>query len=285
MTEPGLNQPGQRNGAVTMEESEDFAPSSLRDYYDLLHDLSEEEQTVLAELHASKPNRVASRFGKSVELALGYPRIDNPIYGKLDSVTGEIVSDRTDLEALVGSEGISSTDHFAAHLAGSEWSIEGPGSLTFTYVDRELSPLRIDAEGGPRPSPRFLDLLLRSDDGLPIVAELKVGRDSLPYSALIQALMYASDLCGPAQFERMNQLLDDGAEPFVWNEGGPSMDIFVVFFEPDIERWTFWKRSLEATRKITAALNRDKRVNSVVRKISLVFGRMEDDQLILTEDI
>lgn len=269
---------------MSTEASEEFAPSSLRDYYDLLHDLSEGEQTALAEFHASTPVRLASRFVRSVELALDYPAIDNPIYGELDPHTGRVVSDRTDLESLVGTDGISTTDHFAAHLVDSEWSVEGPDALTFTYVDRELSPLRITAEGGPRPSTRWLDLLLRSEDGLPIVAELKIGRDSLPYSALVQALMYASDLCGTSQFERMNQLLGGELEPFVWNPDGPSMDLFVIFFQPVEDGRTFWKPSLDATRRIAAALNDDSKVNSVIRKISLIFGRMEDDQLVLTQD-
>lgn len=266
-----------------MEETDAFAPSKLRVHYDLLHQLCEGEQTALAGFHADKTYRLATRFESSVNQSLVSPKISNLIYGEYDDA-GNFVDDRTPLPIVVDPRQIDSTDPFAAYIQNGEWPVEGPSGISFTYVDRELSPLRITEKGGPRPSVRWLDLLLRNTStGLPIVTELKVGPDSLPYYALVQALMYAADLCGPNQYERMSQLLPDGAEPFIWQDNRPSMDVSVIFFDPVDTGRTYWFESLAATKAIVKALNDDKRVNTVVGRISLIEGSIANDKIVFTE--
>lgn len=263
-----------------MEASEAFPPSKLRIHYDLLHQLCEGEQTALAQFHSDKTYRLATRFESSVKQTLISPRISNLIYGELDE-SGTVVDDRSALPDISDPRQIDSTDPFAAYIRNKVWTVEGSSGLTFTYVDRELSPLRITEQGGARPSVRWLDLLLReSVSGRPIVTELKVGRDSLPYFALTQALMYAADLCGLNQFERLSQLLPEDAEQFVWHDDRPSLDVAVIFFEPPDSGWTYWDDSLNATKTIVANLNEDPRVNQVLGQIHLIEGAIVEDEII-----
>ncbi|MGB5037525.1 MAG: hypothetical protein WBQ66_13000 [Blastocatellia bacterium] len=263
-----------------MEASEAFPPSKLRIHYDLLHELCEGEQTALARFRSDKTYRLATRFESSVKQTLNSPRISNLIYGELDE-DGAIIDDRSALPVIVDPHQIDSTDPFAAYIKNKAWTVEGPSDLTFTYVDRELSPLRITEQGGARPSVRWLDLLLREHEaGQPIVTELKVRRDSLPYYALTQALMYAADLCGRNQFERLNQLLPGDAKPFVWHDDRPSLDVAVIFFEPPESGWSNWDDSLGATKTIVANLNKDPRVNRVVGQIRLIEGTIVKDEII-----
>lgn len=265
-----------------MELSEAFPPSKLRIHYDLLHELSDGEQTALAKFHAEKTHLLANRFASSVDLTLSSPKIANLIYGELDE-EGIIVDDRTALPVISDPHQIDGTDPFAAYIKDRLWTVHGSPDLTFTYVDRELSPLRITEKGGARPSVRWLDLLLREHEaGQPIVTELKVRRDSLPYYALTQSLMYAADLCGSNQFERLNQLLPEDAEPFVWLGDRPSLDVAVIFFEPPESGWTYWVDSLNATRAIVANLNEHPEVNQVVREIRLIEGTIVENEISFT---
>ncbi len=266
-----------------MSSGEDFAPSKLRDYYDLLHDLSEGEQTALAEFHSVKTFLIANRVAKSVGLALRSPKIQNLIYGELDEA-GNVVDDRGALPQVNDPSKIVDTDHFASFIRDQEWPIEGSDGSSFEYVDRELSPLRITEEGGARPKVRWMDLLLRSETGRPIATELKVGRDSLPYYALIQALMYAADLCGQSQFERLNQLLPENESRFEWRNDDPSIDVAVIFFNPpDGSEWTYWNDNLAATKKLAKALQADPKVNGTIGKISLIRGATLDGQVLFRE--
>lgn len=263
--------------------SEDFAPSKLRDYEDLLHDLNEGEQTALAEFHAEKAFLLANRFAKSVSQTLSSPRIENLIYGELDEA-GNIVDDRTDLSPVNDPSEIVDTDSFASFIRDRDWPITGSGGTSFTYVYRELSPLRITEKGGARPKVRWLDLLLRSDTDRPIVTELKVGRDSLPYYALVQALMYTADLCGQNQFDRINLLLPENSRHFEWSDEEPSIDVAVIFFNPpDGGGWTYWEDNLNATKAIVRELQGDPKVNRTIGKIRLIRGVTLDGQIVFSE--
>src|SRR3954449_3530676 len=52
----------------------------LRAYYDALHTLTEQEQTAVAEAHASNPGSLARRFGRSIEAIADMDPIDEPFY-------------------------------------------------------------------------------------------------------------------------------------------------------------------------------------------------------------
>src|SRR6266849_1985819 len=91
----------------------------LRDYYDALHLLKEQEQTALAEAHAEDPILLASRFQKSVE-----------ILATRDSIGDAPPSN------------IKSTFDFVARLVRQDGTVKGADHLSFKYIDREIFPTR-----------------------------------------------------------------------------------------------------------------------------------------------
>jgi hypothetical protein len=163
-----------------------------------------------------------------------------------------------------------------SHLAdGKRYEVEGAPKLSFRYVAREVFPLRQTVAGGPRPSRRSLDLLLASDDGLPIACELKIRDDTPTYPALIQALMYAIELSSESQRARLDEHYP---ATFKWPVDGPFIDVYLIAFEPP-ERGRFRSRFHEATKTISAKLVEDARCSSVIRRIAYLEATVEVNQL------
>src|ERR1700729_1552147 len=175
-------------------EVESLPPTQLREYYDALHGLKEQEQTALAELHAEDPERLISRFDHSVRTVAGYPAITEPFHDARSEAW---------MEKVRGP--VTSTTAFVAVLAaaGHHQVVDFP-ELDFEFVDREVFPLRtttIPVDG--RGARRSIDLLLRASNEFRIVGELKGPGDSPPYPALIQALMSSTEFSSKSQLERL----------------------------------------------------------------------------------
>ena len=200
-----------------------YPPTQLRELYDAFGHLKEDEQIALAELHVAKPIRLANRLAHSLKTVSSelYPPLEE------EEFTGK---DRTDLPKP-GLSNITDTEGFVSNLAdGRRHTVNEADELGFRYVAREISPLRVTEEGGPRPGRRSLDLLLMNDQGGPIAAELKVAKDSPSYYALIQALMYASELQSPSQRARL--LKHYGGSGIRTSAEAPLIDVYLVSFEP-----------------------------------------------------
>lgn len=239
-------------------------PTQLRELYDALGALKEQEQTALAELHANDPERLIGRFAHSVETVAGYPPNTEAFHGGANAKAQRKPLDDppTPIAEIV------KTDHFASHLAGDqECLVENAPELSFRFVDREIFALRTTAADGPRPRRRSLDLLLVSRDGRPIAGELKLGADKPTYFALVQALMYAAELSSPAQRERLMKHYPDA--DFAFPEGGPFLDVYLIGFDPPT-KGKYRERSFEATRSISSKLVKDTRVHSVIRRIAYI---------------
>jgi hypothetical protein len=234
----------------------------MRHYYDSLHGLKEQEQTALAELHAEDPERLIARFDHSVKTVAAYPTITEPFHGE----RSETWTERAGLP-------ITSTTMFVAELAaaGHHQVVDFP-ELDFDFVDREIFPLRsatIPVDGrGPR---RSIDLLLRAQNGLPIVGELKVAGDSPAYFALVQALMYSAELSSKSQLRRLAEHYD-----FIVPEGQAVITIYLIAHATP-EHGAYRRRSLEATRVITEKLMTDRRVAGVIRHIAYLESSIDID--------
>jgi hypothetical protein len=150
-----------------------------------------------------------------------------------------------------------------------ERQVAGGEELAFRYVDREVFPLRTALPDGPRPDPRTLDLLLVDGDGRPIVGELKIRHDSLPYVALIQSLMYAAELSSASQLARLVQYYgDEAGQPiFRVHERQSPLDIYLISFEPE---GTNSEQSTFTTMEICDLLMADARVNGSIGQIAFV---------------
>jgi hypothetical protein len=245
-----------------------FKPTQLRALYDALDALKEQEQTALAELHAEDPERLLDRLRKDAETVAKYDPLDERFY---DPKTRKDLPDPPTPFAE-----LKKTEHFASHLAdGNRREVAGAAELSFRYVDREIFPLRQTAPGGPRPARRSLDLLLASDDDLPIAGELKLRTDTPTYPAFIQALMYAIELNSENQRARLDE---HHPGTFKWPVDGPVIDVYLIAFEPP-KGGRFRPRSYEATKTISQKLVEDKRCSSVIRRIAYLEAGAEGDRL------
>ena len=230
------------------------------------------KQTALARWHAEDPKLLLYRLVRDLTTVANYEAIDEAFH---DEDTRKPLPDPpTPLPE------VKTTDHFASHIAdGQPRTVRGGEDLTFRYADREIFPLRQTKRGGPRPARRSLDLLLVSNDGLPIVGELKIRTDRATYFAFVQALMYAVELSSPAQRKRLAKYNEDAG--FEWPSDGPYMDVYLVALEPpstavDNNR----SRSFEATKRISEELVKHDGFRSVIRRIAYIEAAADDDQLV-----
>lgn len=237
-------------------------PTQLREYYDALHALKEQEQTALAELHADDPKRLIARFAHSVEAVADYPPITEPFHGERS-------------EAWMEKTGkpVTSTTTFVASLAAAgSHRVTGAAELDFDYVDREIFPLRSTMIGvGDRSVRRSIDVLLSDNDDFPIVGELKVAGDSPTYYALVQSLAYTAELSSESQLGRL-------ADHYGLRvaEGEPTLSIYLLAYAAP-ELGAYRKRSFTATEAIAAKLMGDERVTSVLRRIAYLEASSADD--------
>jgi hypothetical protein len=246
----------------------EFEPTQLRQLYDGLAALKEQEQTALAENHAEDPELLLHRLAHDVETVAEYDDLVEPFHDE---------GKRVGLVDPPPLADLKSTDDFAAHLANEQlWPVAGGEELAFRFVDREIFPLRSTRKDGPRAARRSLDVLLASGDGLPIVGELKIRQDKPTYYAFIQALMYAAELSSPPQRDRLASLYREAE--FRWPAGGPFLDLYVIAFEPPI-RGKYRQRSYEAVEKISEQMVGDPRCASVIRRIAYIEASAERDQL------
>jgi hypothetical protein len=239
-------------------------PTQLRELYDALAVLKEQEQTALAELHADDPERLIGRFTHSVETVAEYPALEEPFH-----------DDRSDAWREKGNAAIDSTTAFTARLAASDvHEVTGTPELAFHYVDREIFPLRSRVLGvEQRSRRRSLDLLLKSREGYPIVAELKIRHDTPTYYALVQALMYAVELSSESQRQRLVEY-SDMQLPLA----EPALSIYIIGYESP-ETGSFRERSFAASETIARKLMLDSRCNSVLRRIAYLKAESTPDGL------
>lgn len=176
---------------------------------------------------------------------------------------------------------IKRTVQFASWLNTSEsWPVDEAPELAFRYVDRELDCMRTSIsvnleDGTPSKKALLLDLLLANDsDDTPIVAELKIGKDQNPLYGLVQALAATAVLVTAAQRTRLRNVY--GLDAALRN-GGPYVDIYVIFFEPPREGK--WPQILNRSLALAEGLLAHPEVSALVRRIEFLEAKHEVDAL------
>ena len=256
---------GQDASGLGTQEPVEPATTQLRDYYEALLALKEEEQTVLAEFHAEDPTLLIHRFAESVkeaELCIGQAK--------------ESFHEREALApAEVGAEIVSTID-FAGQLVNRDCLVADPhADLSFAYVDREIFPGR--TKGVARMRKRTADLLLVNvEDRLPIVGEVKIRSDRPTYFAFVQALMHAAELVSETQRRRLEREYNEAR--FAWPGDGPFIDVYLIAYEPP-ERGEFRGRSTEATERMAEKMMASPKVTRWLRRVAYLEARARDDQL------
>jgi hypothetical protein len=260
-------------------DREKFEPSQLRRLYDVLCNLSEGEQMALADFYVKdKGKRLIERFGHSCREVDRYPKLTEPFHDREPGREEKVVGNPP-LPAE-----IKKTEHMQGYLAarGTQKVNARPG-LGFRYVDREIFALRNTGGDGWRPPRRTMDLLLVSDDGLPIVGEVKIANDRPTFFALVQALMYASELGSAAQRARLRENYEAfRSSNALIGDSGPWLDVLVLGYRPP-ERGTYREGSFEASQEISSHLMNAPEVNSVIRRIAYVEGIPAGDDLVFEE--
>jgi hypothetical protein len=254
---------------VAVSDKQPPKTTHLRDYYAALGALQEEEQTLLAEAHAENPKPLIHRFKHSVRSA--EKRSVDPAEPFHESKR------KAPAEPPVPLDELKRTIDFASHLVHREMRVDQHPELSFAYVDREIFPAR--TEGSDRMPARTLDLLLvNSEDGTPIVGELKIRDDSLTYFALIQALMHVAELAVESQRQRLQKHYE--AAGFSDFARSPQLDLYVIAYEPP-ER-TYGERSLRAAQSISEQLLRSPDVSKHLRRIAFLEAQRNGDALLFS---
>lgn len=261
-------------------EAPTFKGTPLRELYDILCRLSEGEQLGLARFYAEEKGaqRLAERFELScAAITNEYPENTEPFHDRTSASDGD-----SHEVGPPSAEAITSTVEMQEYLAGrGRQEVRDQPELGFRYVDREVFALRTTAKGGVRPPKRTLDLLLASDDNYPIIGEVKIAGDRPTFFALVQALMYASELSSPNQRRRLQShyaAFDSG--PLL--TAGPWLDVWVIGYQPP-EVGEYRQGSFEASEQISAHLINESRVNQAIRRIAYVEAVLEGVDLTFEE--
>lgn len=232
-------------------------PTQLRQLYEALPAFEQAEQVAVAELHANSPGMMRRRISNDLRCVAGY---------EVDRGHPMVGSRRKALPTDVDVSAITSTPSFAAALRDKKVSFADP-DLAFEYVEREVVPLR-----GLATSPRSMDLLLRSRKGQPILGELKLGTDNLPYYAFVQLLMHAVELSSPAQRARLRSTGRD----LVVAKG--RTDLYLISYGDPHK--TYAKRSRDATRSVAkAVMKKGEPLRDQVRRIAYLHAVPLDNGL------
>lgn len=159
-------------------------------------------------------------------------------------------------ESLQGLKGKKATDQFTNYLIQNK-SVQK--QIGFSYVGREISPRRTrqavfaDGRSGARSGRGGMDLLLKSEAGLPVVGEVKVYDDKTAFFALIQAMTYAVELSTPNQLERLKTHTQQ------FNDLDPkisTVEIAIILVNPYLE--SFRENTLANVKSIIKELNKQK---------------------------
>jgi hypothetical protein len=231
--------------------------TQLGDYYVALRAMTEQELTALAEADAQDSTLLINRFLQSVKSVESRARVDETFHG----------SNRKDPGSPKGV--VNSTIDFTSYLCdGRVCTVKDEKALSFRYIDREIFPGRTTGE--ERVDRRSLDLLL-VNDRMPVLAEVKIRGDRLPYFALTQVLMLAAEFQSPGQRDRLREHYHD----LTWPSGGPFADLYIIAYDPP-KTGKYRKRSFDASKKISERLVADTDFAGYIRRIAYLEASVEN---------
>jgi hypothetical protein len=247
--------------------------------FDLRHLGNDVLHKALAEAYSAKPNALEKLFLESLQAFEAYDNRTEPFYGTRDR------------KRFAESSGNGTTKVVKTIQArGGSLDLNGvKRKRTFCVVDREVGTLRSTSQTGPwqfsdkrstkNPGLGGLDLLMveefASGHQLPIVCEIKVGDDTTPFFALIQALTYAVELATCSQLQRLFQHYSNHFHnlPAI-----PSVGLLLLMVETPERQ----KEIRKVTSQLIAKLHQCPKFSEVVMTTVLADARLEDDDLRVT---
>lgn len=207
--------------------------TDMHRFFRSVSELPHHDQQQWAERLVAYPGRLRACFERSVEQFEPYSNIDQPFHPGTRKVA--------DVRPIGA--------RFCLALVGG-YRFEAEPILDFDFVDREVVPSRTKPKtvftdgSSAQNQPRVDALLVNRSDRLPIVAEIKVGRDKTPFVALVQALAGATQLVTKAQRDRLQAQYPSAR--FEFRVAAEFIDIYLMFVNPpgparywhDLRRYT-----------------------------------------------
>jgi hypothetical protein len=193
----------------------------------------------LAQAKAMTAETLAKEFCQSVEVFKRYENVEVAFVGDSraqgDNISGHLgeVKRNINLAAIFQARGNRDCSVFKRVTTANQ--VMRCEDLVFTYIDREIVPARtpkgkfVDQKGKEE---RFAtknlsaDLLLRSVDRRPIIAEIKLDGGKNPYLGLIELLMYAAEMVTENQVKRLLEQYPDKFE--IANASTPQFDLSLL---------------------------------------------------------
>lgn len=219
----------------------------LRRYYSSMKVFDKLLFENLAKFYSENPTSLKSLWNDSRNQFWDY---NNP--------AGWTTSKRKDLPVAPASlSEVKTTTEFATYFQA-----HGLHDSEFVFVQRELNPWLTRQGYFPDNSPASrtgrggIDLLMRTQDGIPVIGEVKIDNDKNAFFALLQAMTYAVELSTPHQLERLvRQFPQHFHKDIVEN---PFVEIAVIKVNPAPNDST-----LEPVQKLISELNGQRQCNGL----------------------
>ena len=201
--------------------------TALRHLYLLLRDFPKEKfHLQCATEFDRKPKALDALIGRSFKHFSHYDNQQEAFHNR--GVEGVPTKDRRKSTKLADQLAVALYDQKVVKLNQG---------LSFAYVDYDVSPFRTTGaaafESGissTKSGRGGVDVLLvNSNDGVPIVGEVKAEIDTTPLLALIQAMTYAVEFATPNQRQRLQLAYPNR---FRFPTDGPSVDVYILLVRP-----------------------------------------------------
>ena len=151
--------------------------------------------------------------GKNYEKLVKLYKDSKAYFGKYNNDKPFIEEGRKRSEVLASELPVfdNTKDVIAFFKRHDEIKVENDDFLTFSYIEREIDPRRMtgakfdNGSSGRSSGIGGIDFLAWNDNmKLPIIGEIKCKSDETPFFALIQLLMYCSEMATESQVTRIN---------------------------------------------------------------------------------
>jgi hypothetical protein len=241
----------------------------------LYHQLHQHDRARLdlAEILLAAPSMIAEAFTRTIEAMSPYDNHE-PFYPRRrEHRPGPNLAATKDLALRLGPR----PEHH--HVEGTaELGLE-QDDLDFSYLDRELLITRTTAarrqDGFAPPDHALrLDVLLASNDGSPVVGEIKIKRDRDLTYALIQALACVSLLATAHQRARLQTHYGERLET-----GGPRRFGIYLIAVPRTDGDTFLTDLDRIALKLAGASLKLEPITAVVDRVALIHATLAQDKL------
>lgn len=215
----------------------------LRRYYNSMREFEKALFQPLSEFYLKNPKYMRSLWNASQKQFKDYCNQEN--WSQFERKKVEAFTKKlTD---------VSSTTEFIGYLKNNKL-----GDTGFEYVDREISPWQTkngvyskSKKTGKTSGAGGIDVLLRSNEGVPVIGEVKIKQDYNTFFALIQAMTYAVELSTLNQLKRLKEFRTAFKD---LDPANGAIEIAIILVNHDEKKDLTWDSAV----KLISRLNKEK---------------------------